>query len=478
MTRTEDRRDWVSELLSTASKALSYNPINRSANYEDKHPPEQPVFTSDLGNRQSDSERSSTASPRSTSSLDNGLEKRKQSSSEASSRDAAQVACQAISPENICASPRALHARDRGRSCSDLQDAKPSYPLVISQNKSATSLRNIREMDTSTSSTHTLSNADDSALTAERCRESVLRPPSPGLTLKPSRTTGSGFPDALSVKPLRTCLKQKAKSAGATPSEETVLAPETSQQVQQLRRRKTVDFAKAIAESIPLPGEMSSITSDRCTPSVGEVTALTSPRPGMASLFRRSPASPAVTRTDVHVIAIAPSSSVSASSQSKQAKKLDLGDPVTPTMQLIESNDNRYEVVWDEFSPEHDVRTERRSSAAGQALQDISTSTRGLESINTKITQWSGTWDSPSDPFKPTAVVFPDEDSRKAHSVTSTVDADSNLSGSPNSGNMSNHIQQSPTREESSTSASECPSTPSDTSSLPRKPYKAPDLEA
>jgi hypothetical protein len=480
MTKTEDRRVWVSELLSTASKALSYHLINRSANYGDTHhPPSEPVFISDLGNRQSGNGRSSTASPYSTSSLDNGLEKRKHSSSEASLRDPAQAACQAIPPGKICASPRALNARDRGRSCSDLQSAKPPYPPGITQSKSATSLRNTKETDTSTLSTHTTSSADDSVSTAERCSEIVLRPPSPGLTLEPSRKRGSGFPGALSVKPLRTCLKHKAKSAGATPSEETVLAPETSQQVQQLRRRKTVDFAKAIAESIPPSGETSSIASDHCRPNVGKATALSSSRPGMASLFRRSPASPAVTRTDVHVIAIAPSSSVSASLQSTQAKNLDLVDPVTPTMQVIESSDNRYEVVWDEFPPEHDARTERRSSSAGQALQDISTSTKCLERVNTKLTQWSGTWNPPSDSFKPTAVVFRDEDSRKAHSEIFTVDnEDSNLSGPPSSGSVSNRISQSPTREESSDSTDEHLSTSSDASSWPGKPHGALDLEA
>jgi hypothetical protein len=280
------------------------------------------------------------------------------------------------------------------------------------------------------------------------------------------------------VKPLRTCLKQKAKSAGATPSEETVLATQTSQQVQQLRRRKTVDFAKAKAESILLSAETSSIASDHCRPSVGKATALTSSRPGMASLFRQSPASPAVTRTDVHVIAIAPSSLVDASSQSTQAKNIDLRDPVTPTMQVIESNDNRYEVIWDEFSPVHDARTERWSSSAGQALQDISTSTKGLERINNKLIQWSGTWHPPSDSFKPTAVVFPDEDSRKAQPEIFTDDEDSNFSDSPNGGSMSNHKQKSPTGDESGNSADERPSTSSDASSLPETPHGAPGQEA
>ena len=447
MTKTEDRKVWVSELLTTASKVLSYNLINRSANHEDKHhQPSQPVFISDLGNGQSSNERSSTVSPCSTSSLDNGLEKRKQSSY-------------------------------RGRSCSDLQNAKPPCPPGIIQSKSAISLRNTRKVETLTSSTHTTSNADDSVSTAEGWSDSVLRPSSPGLTLEPSRKRGSGFPGALSVKPLRTCLKHKAKSAGATPSEETVLAPETSQQVQQLRRRKTVDFAKAIAESIPLSGETSSIASDHCRPNVNKATNLSSSRPGMASLFRRSPASPAVTRTDVHVIAIAPSSSVPASLQSTQAKNLDLVDPVTPTMQVIESSDNRYEVVWDEFSPEYDARTERRSSSAGQALQDISTSTKGLERVNTKLTQWSGTWSPPSDSFKPRAVVFPDEDSRKAHSEIFAHNEDSNLSGPPSSGSVSSRISQSPSRDEASDSNDERLSTSSDASSLQGKPHEAPDLE-
>jgi hypothetical protein len=50
-------------------------------------------------------------------------------------------------------------------------------------------------------------------------------------------------------KPLKTCLKQKAKSANTTPPMEPVTAARSSVENQKLRRVKTVDFEKANSES-------------------------------------------------------------------------------------------------------------------------------------------------------------------------------------------------------------------------------------
>jgi hypothetical protein len=90
------------------------------------------------------------------------------------------------------------------------------------------------------------------------------------------------------------------------------------------------------------------------------------------------------------------------------------GDPATPTMQIIESKSGSYEVIWDDVPSEHSIRLRgRRSSAAGHALETANPGPKyGLNRVNTKLTDWSNTWNSQSESFKPTIVVFPDDDGR------------------------------------------------------------------
>ncbi|KAF1837087.1 hypothetical protein BDW02DRAFT_190561 [Decorospora gaudefroyi] len=218
--------------------------------------------------------------------------------------------------------------------------------------------------------------------------------------------------------PLKPCIKTKAKSATSTPPcgfQQSVVDPEP----RTLRRVKTVDFeGNASKPSLSIPqvvvtwqNSAQTPTSDmepRLSPaSKGKQATKRSPScPNTISRAKSSVADPAVTRTDVHVIAITPS-------WNAQNVPNDEGeDPATPTMQIIETKSGSYEVIWDDVPPEHSLRIrKRRSSSASHALETASPGAkRGLERVNTKLADWSGTWNNPSPSFKPTIVVFPDDD--------------------------------------------------------------------
>lgn len=248
------------------------------------------------------------------------------------------------------------------------------------------------------------------------------------------------------IKPLKTCLKQRAKSANTTPPNEATTSVMSPVKNQNLRRVKTVDFEKAISESAPPPQDAPVSTSDHRQARGRRVPQRLDSCPGAALLARRSPACPAVTRTDVHVIAIAPSSSSPTGLFTADEKEFRDTDRPTPTMQIVESGNGRYEVVWDDVPPEHSVRIRRRSSSASQALGAASAGTRGLERVNTKLTEWSGTWNTPSNSFRPTVVVFPD-DGRGPHFECAIVDdEDINISVPPNSERVSAVHSRCPSR--------------------------------
>lgn len=239
-------------------------------------------------------------------------------------------------------------------------------------------------------------------------------------------------------KPLQTCSKQKAKSANVTPLIEAATSARSSVESQKLRRVKTVDFEKAIFKSLSPQQEAPVSTSQRRQPRGRKVPANLNSCPGAALLARRSPAGSAVTRTDVHVIAIVPSSSRFTGMDAAVRGDLQEADPATPTMQVVESGNGSYEVVWDDVPTEHSARTQRRSSSASQALEAASAGTKGLERVNTKLTEWSGTWNTLSDSFKPAIVVFPDDDGRRPHfECAIVVNEDINIMVPPNSKRVS-----------------------------------------
>lgn len=249
--------------------------------------------------------------------------------------------------------------------------------------------------------------------------------------------------------PLKTCLKQKAKSANTTPPNEAATAVRSSVENQKLRRVKTVDFEEAISRSLTQQQRDPTSTSDHRRARDKKVPELLHSCPGAVLLARRSPACPPVTRTDVHVIAIAPSSlrSTNPDLQTTDQGDLQETDPATPIMQIVQSGNGSYEVVWDDVPPEHRARTERRNSSASQALEAASAGTKGLERVNTKLTEWSGTWNSPFDSFKPSIVVFPGDDGRRPQFECTLVDdEDIDILAPPNSERVSAVHSRRPSR--------------------------------
>lgn len=235
-------------------------------------------------------------------------------------------------------------------------------------------------------------------------------------------------------KPLKTCLKQKSRSADATPTNGmTTVSSNKPQEDLKLRRRKTVDFAEAVLEPDLAQANAPAKATERHDARAKKYQKHEFLCPGISMLSKCSLANPAVTRTDVHVIAITPSSSGIVGSGQTNPRRTE-GDPATPTMQIVESNNGSYEIVWEDVPPDYGLNTRRRSSAACEALGSFSTSSKGLERVNTKLTEWSGTWNTPSDHFKPTIVVFPDDDGQGPRFDCAVVgDEDIEILAPPNS---------------------------------------------
>jgi hypothetical protein len=227
-------------------------------------------------------------------------------------------------------------------------------------------------------------------------------------------------------KPLKTCLKQKVNNTTTTPSSEVkreLKDPTDDLDGRKLRRVKTVDFEISkplicITPAAVVSDQMRSSTFAQTERLSGQnVRSLIIRRaptcPSTFGTIKSDPAGPAVTRTDVRVIAVSQSSS----RELKAAQRSGDCDPATPTMQIMESDNGVYEVVWDDVPADHDYRESKSGSNAGKALgASSSTAVRGLERVNTKLTEWSGSWNGPSDHFKPITVVYPDEDSHQRYS--------------------------------------------------------------
>jgi hypothetical protein len=217
--------------------------------------------------------------------------------------------------------------------------------------------------------------------------------------------------------PLKTCLKKKAKSTPSSPPAEHFDPTKDDSDAKTLRRVKTVDFETATAPFVVLtaPTEPYEEVAQTATFQEPAETFRSKPSshirtscPNTILIVKSGPARPATTHTDVHVIAIAPSRNVD------HVANQGTIDPATPTMQTVETDNDCYEVIWDDVPSEHSIRTNRRSSSASHSLMAISsTSARGLQRVNSKLTDWSGTWNAQSGAFKPTIVVFPDSDGRK-----------------------------------------------------------------
>ncbi|RMZ71740.1 cytokinesis protein [Pyrenophora seminiperda CCB06] len=247
--------------------------------------------------------------------------------------------------------------------------------------------------------------------------------------------------------PLKPCIKKKVGIV-TTPSSEEFPQAKATAGPRTLRRVKTVDFeGNSSSKSLPLPPDH--VTLDRLNRRLKNGTDKTSVNasktkrtvkkspscPNTIGITKSSVADTAVTRTDVHVIAIAPQW------DAQEVISEDDMDSATPTMQIIETKSASYEIVWDDVPSEHSVRTgTRRSSSASHALEAATPgATRGLERVNTKLAYWSGTWNTPSERFKPTIVVFPDDDGRAIqHDCAVEIDDELIVPVPPNS-EMTSH---------------------------------------
>jgi hypothetical protein len=242
--------------------------------------------------------------------------------------------------------------------------------------------------------------------------------------------------------PLKPCIKSGAKSATTTPPSGYPKDVVESEPMP-LRRVKTVDFEEngskpsqsllqvAVTSENPTKSSTNDVEPPLAPTAKPKKTVKRIPScPNTMGTLKSSVADPATTKTAVHVIAIAPAWNA------KEVTNEEGGDPATPTMQIIESKSGSYEVIWDDVPSEHSIRlTGRRSSAAGHALEAASPSAKlGLGRVNTKLTDWSNTWNAQSESFKPTIVVFPDDDGRATRYDCSVEDDDNlQVSAPPNS---------------------------------------------
>ncbi|KAF2733053.1 hypothetical protein EJ04DRAFT_296738 [Polyplosphaeria fusca] len=261
-------------------------------------------------------------------------------------------------------------------------------------------------------------------------RWTASRSPSrPGFKWFPRRSSEPTTP-AVKKKgrhlPLKPCMKRESKSTTHTPSNERSDGSEDLAQVQKLRRVKTVDFEDTVSKRL-LALPPLKVWTDETRPSSPDDGRKIEPPPTRAArrvsthfepTTKSKPAEPAITRTDVHVVAIAPS-------WNEDVVPDEGGiDPATPTMQIVESAAGCYEVIWDDIEPQHDIQRARRSSSASIALRSAGSSPlKGLERVNSKLTEWSWGRQGLPEPFKPQIVVFPDDDGQDT-TFDSAVDHD------------------------------------------------------
>jgi hypothetical protein len=256
-------------------------------------------------------------------------------------------------------------------------------------------------------------------------------------------------------QPLKPCMKT-SKSTSTTPPNGLIQNVDHNGDNRMLRRVKTVDFeettSRALLASVPLAPPIQDLLGKVPDQSMEMNLHATNSKkervhrapfcPILMTEAKGTAADTAFTRANVHVIAIVPSW--------KLDDPADEGivDPATPTMQIVESGDHCYEVVWDDVPGEHKIRLRQRRSSASHSLSAVSsTATRGLQRVNTKLTDWSGSWNSPSESFKPTIVVFPDDDGRRPqYECAVEDDEDFKILAPPNSQMTSGSTSRLPSR--------------------------------
>ena len=273
-------------------------------------------------------------------------------------------------------------------------------------------------------------------------RGTPLSPSSPSFRWFPVRSSSdpSSIPriighslDPRNNLPLKPCMKHKSKSTAPAPLSGHVLdlGEGTS-----LRRVKTVDFDETVSRKLlslpPLKvwagdaARRPSPAGYRAKAKKGNDNDLLRRVPHRLSSYpapstKGKPADTAITRTDVHVVAVAPSWSVEDLAVERSI------DPATPTMQIVESTTGCYEVIWDDLPPDDEMHAHRRSSSATLFLSTGGLKTpSSLERVNSKLAQWTWGDESRASSFKPQTVVFPDCDGRTPH-FNCTIEDDEDL---------------------------------------------------
>ncbi|KAF2815405.1 uncharacterized protein BDZ99DRAFT_550193 [Mytilinidion resinicola] len=254
--------------------------------------------------------------------------------------------------------------------------------------------------------------------------------------------------------PLRACLSQSPKNRTSSPSSiphkpivknSAIGSPPSGLTGKRRKhghqRTKAVDFDSPTSLFMSSVSKLKSWVAEKdsamtADPEIEIAKAVSFIKPRSKSKAADS----AVTRTDVHVVAIsAPEDDASL----KKPRKLS----ATPTKQIVQTDAGAYGVVWDDPpTSSSDNETRRRGSDAGQALEAASST--GLEGVDTKLSDWSwrtlGSFDQatrrdrkPSH-FVPNIVVFPDDSYQNTvpaiasgrhtylrHTASSTLDSSS-----------------------------------------------------
>lgn len=143
----------------------------------------------------------------------------------------------------------------------------------------------------------------------------------------------------------------------------------------------------------------------------------------------------AITRTDVHVIAISPSRPGIGAPNNKSAQK----QSAAPAMQVVKLGNGMYEAVWDDESFDENSDS-GRESIAGEVSEATSASFFGLKRVNTQLVEWSWIRGLPKDKAKtverpaPEIVVFVDDSHEQHPHLDCAVEDDNDLIiASPNS---------------------------------------------
>ncbi|KAL1591908.1 hypothetical protein SLS60_011500 [Paraconiothyrium brasiliense] len=227
-------------------------------------------------------------------------------------------------------------------------------------------------------------------------------------------------------------MKSVLKSAAETPAEPATgpnNVAEHPRVSQALRRVKTVDFTEAEAtriRTLPLSKSwLSDTVLNACDEDESQGSLPAKSRcavRGEPSFSRPGPKGrlvvPAVTKTEVHVITLAPTCELEV-----LPHELDIAT-ANPTTQNVQPPDNSYAVVREDIPAEGKQEFPSQDSVTFLALRTPSPVTKcDLEGVNSKVSEWDWGQDLDSESSAPQIIIFPDDEGH-AHAVTSMTDVE------------------------------------------------------